>query len=81
MFSLQPGCGAQQASKLLLTEHGKCHSWSIECRVSTGLILVKMNIYKGFGGLVHYFSLFSHKILDSSAMNSIKEGFPESEKK
>lgn len=81
MFFLQPGCEAQQASELLVIEHGKCHSWSIECTVSTGLILVKMNMYKGFGGLVHYFSLFSHKILDSSTMNSIKEGFPRSEKK
>ena len=81
MFFLQPGCEAQQASELSVTEHGKYHSWSIECRVSTDLILVKMNMYKGFGGLVHYFNLFSHKILDSSIMSSIKEGFPRSEKK
>ena len=81
MFFLQPGCEAQQAFELLVIEHGKCHSRSIECTVSTGLILVKMNMYKAFGGLVHYFSLFSHKILGSSTMNSIKEGFPRSEKK
>lgn len=82
MFFLQLGCEEiQQASGLLVTEDGKCHSWSIECRVSTGLILEKMNMYKGFCGLVHYFGPFSHKILYSSTMNSINEEFPWSEKK
>lgn len=44
--------------------------------VFTGIILVKMNMYKGFCDFIHYFGPFSHKIFYSSTMNSINKESP-----